>query len=110
INLVIVGNWENSEYGNKLLEAYGSFDNLYLLPPIYNQNELDEIRGNCYVYIHGHSAGGTNPSLVEAMCLGLPILAYDVDYNRFTTKNIAIYFGNEIELYEILRGKISNGV
>ena len=43
-----------------------------MLNLIYNQTVLDEIRSNAYVYLHGVSTGGTNPSLVEAMYLGLP--------------------------------------
>jgi glycosyltransferase involved in cell wall biosynthesis len=97
INLVIVGNWSNNEYGKNLKKFYNK-KNMYLLDPIYAQEQLNEIRSNCFLYIHGHSAGGTNPSLVEAMCLGLPILAFDVSYNKFTTKNEALYFLNKEEL------------
>jgi len=52
--------------------------------------------------VHGHSAGGTNPSLVEAMYLELPIIAYGVQYNRETTENKASYFNTKLELGEIL--------
>ena len=52
--------------------------------------------------MHGHSAGGTNPSLVEAMYLELPIIAYGVNYNKETTQNKAIYFNDELELTELL--------
>jgi glycosyltransferase involved in cell wall biosynthesis len=90
--LVIVGNWNNSNYGKELKSQYSSFDNICLLDPIYNQREIDLIRGNASLYIHGHSAGGTNPSLVEAMYLGLPIISFDVSYNKTTTENKAIYF------------------
>ncbi len=45
--------------------------------------------------MHGHSAGGTNPSLVEAMYLGLPVFAYGVQYNKETTHNKANYFDNK---------------
>lgn len=96
-NLVIVGNWNNNEYGKNLKKTYKK-KNIYLLDPIYNQEQLNEIRSNCFLYIHGHSAGGTNPSLVEAMCLGLPILAYNVSYNKFTTHNEALYFQNKEEI------------
>ncbi|MCH2235652.1 MAG: DUF1972 domain-containing protein [Crocinitomicaceae bacterium] len=97
-NLVVVGNWENSEYGKNLKSSYSGYKNIFLLDPIYNQVALDKLRSNCHVYIHGHSAGGTNPSLVEAMYLGLPVLAFDVSFNRFTTHNEAIYFSNAKEL------------
>lgn len=90
--LVMVGNWNNSAYGKNLKTNFNNFENIILLDPIYNQRKLDVLRGNAYVYIHGHSAGGTNPSLVEAMYLGLPILTYDVSYNRTTTENSALYF------------------
>lgn len=90
--LVMVGNWNNSQYGKNLKANYGKYANILLLDPIYNQRKLDLLRGNAYLYVHGHSAGGTNPSLVEAMYLGLPILTFDVSYNRTTTESSAIYF------------------
>lgn len=100
--LVMIGNWKQNEYGRKLLAKYKDYTNLHLLPPVYDQRKLDLIRGNAYVYIHGHSAGGTNPSLVEAMYLGLPVIAYSVSYNRTTTENKAFYFQNAEELIAIV--------
>lgn len=100
--LIIIGNWNNSLYGTKLKEEYSSNSSIILLDPIYEQNTLDQIRSNCRVYIHGHSAGGTNPSLVEAMSLGLPAFAFDVSYNRETTFNSAKYFKDAGELRILL--------
>lgn len=100
--LVMVGNWNKSEYGIKMKEQYGTFHNIQLLDPIYNQRDLDVLRSNCSLYVHGHSAGGTNPSLVEAMYLGLPIIAFDVSYNIATTENKAHYFTNEASLISLL--------
>lgn len=90
--LVIVGNWEKSEYGKALKEKYLTFGNIHILDPIYDAHRINWIRGNAALYIHGHSAGGTNPSLVEAMNLGLPILAFDCVYNRATTEGRALYW------------------
>ncbi|WP_300976937.1 DUF1972 domain-containing protein [Flavobacterium sp.] len=98
MKLVIVGNWNNSDYGKNLKKTYKHYPNITLLDPIYKQREIDLIRGNAHLYIHGHSAGGTNPSLVEAMYLQLPVLAYRVSYNKTTTENKAIYFDSEDEL------------
>lgn len=100
--LVIIGNWNNSEYGKNLKKLYSNFSHIFLLDPIYDQSTLDMIRGNAFLYIHGHSAGGTNPSLVEAMYLGLPIFSYGVTYNRTTTENKARYFYNEDELINLI--------
>ncbi|MBA3025022.1 MAG: glycosyltransferase family 1 protein [Sulfurimonas sp.] len=102
LNIVMIGNWKNSEYGRELKEKYSSFENIFLLDPIYEQNSLNQIRSNCYLYMHGHSAGGTNPSLVEAMYLGLPILAYGVQYNRETTEGKALYFDDKDGLVKLL--------
>jgi len=108
--LVIVGNWDKSAYGQSLKEQYSGHPNIYILDPIYNQEKLDVLRSNAALYIHGHSAGGTNPSLVEAMYLGLPILAYGVSYNRVTTENRAIYFENQedliVEMNELYTAKL----
>lgn len=100
--LVMVGNWNNSEYGKQIRTRYAMFSNLILLDPIYDQRKLDLLRGNAYLYIHGHSAGGTNPSLVEAMYLGLPIITYDVSYNRTTTENKAFYFKTPEDILKII--------
>lgn len=100
--LVIVGNWNNSNYGKELKSQYNSFENICLLDPIYNQREIDLIRGNASLYIHGHSAGGTNPSLVEAMYLGLPVISFDVSYNKTTTENKAIYFSTTEDLLNLI--------
>lgn len=100
--LVIVGLWNHGPYGMELRAKYSNYPNIHLLDPIYDQDQLNEIRSNAAVYVHGHSAGGTNPSLVEAMCLGLPIISYGVSYNRETTNHRARYFNNETELLEQL--------
>ncbi len=100
--LVLVGNWDKSVFGRNLKSKYGQHSNLILLDPIYDQREIDLLRGNATLYVHGHSAGGTNPSLVEAMYLGLPIISFGVNYNRTTTEGQAIYFNNTVELTSLL--------
>ncbi|TXF85969.1 glycosyltransferase family 1 protein [Neolewinella aurantiaca] len=100
--LVLVGNWQKSTYGTNLKTQYGEHKNLILLDPIYDQREIDLLRGNASLYVHGHSAGGTNPSLVEAMYLGLPIMSFNVSYNRTTTESKALYFNSVKELSNLL--------
>jgi glycosyltransferase involved in cell wall biosynthesis len=99
---IIVGNWQASEYGRRLIQKYQKEEKLRLMGPIYDQQELNVLRSNCAMYLHGHSAGGTNPSLVEAMYLGLPIIAYGVSYNRATTNHLALYFYSDEELLKLL--------
>jgi len=101
---VFVGNWNNSAFGQKMKLEYGQLAHLQLLDAIYDREELDVLRSNCTLYIHGHSAGGTNPSLVEAMYLGLPVLAFNSIYNRYTTEDKAVFFSNENELENLIKG------
>lgn len=98
--LKFVGNWKLSEYSKLLWEKYSSFKNITLLDPVYDPHQLANLRNNANLYLHGHSAGGTNPSLVEAMYSNLPIVAFDVPYNRCTTENQAVYFSAVDELME----------
>lgn len=100
--IVFVGNWNNSAYGQKIKEQFGGQDNLILLDAIYDRKELDLLRSNCTIYIHGHSAGGTNPSLVEAMYLGLPVFAFKSVYNQFTTEEKALYFSDSKTLSKLV--------
>ncbi|GAB1268521.1 glycosyltransferase family 1 protein [Aurantivibrio infirmus] len=101
--LIIVGNWDASVYGRKLRQEYHNGVDIFLVDPIYELSTLNQLRSNCFLYIHGHSAGGTNPSLVEAMYLGLPIFAYNVEFNVETTYSSAVYFGNQAELEYLIR-------
>ena len=90
--LVFVGNWANSLYGRELMARYADEPKIHLLEPIYEPSALHAVRARTSVYIHGHSAGGTNPSLVEMMHFGVPVLAYDCLFNRHSTENKALYF------------------
>lgn len=103
LDLIIVGNWENSEYSRTLREKFSEYSHIHLLDAIYESNILEQLRSNCFLYLHGHSAGGTNPSLVEAMHLGLPIFAFDIAYNRITTQEKAYYFKDTIGLEVLLQ-------
>ncbi|WP_340609340.1 DUF1972 domain-containing protein [Xenorhabdus bharatensis] len=92
IKLKFIGNWDGSLYGKKLKDQYSKYKNIEILDPIYDINILYELRKGCVGYIHGHSAGGTNPSLVEAMHFEKPIFAFDCSFNRYSTENDAFYF------------------
>lgn len=97
--LIFIGNWKSSEYGIKLYEHYKDFENIKLLMPIYCLDTLYIYRSLCAVYLHGHSAGGTNPSLVEMMHFSKPIIAYDCSFNRASMENRGNYFLTSDDLY-----------
>lgn len=102
--VVIVSNWQKSEYGQKLYaENAGKYENIILLNAIYDQKELNTIRSNAALYLHTHSMCGTAPSLVEAMYLNLPVVCFKVPTNLETTEHKSIYFETVPELVNLLK-------
>jgi glycosyltransferase involved in cell wall biosynthesis len=103
-NLVVVSNWNTSDYGKALKnENHNKYQNIILLDAIYNLKVLNTIRGHCSIYLHTHSLCGTAPSLVEAMSLELPVICFDVPTNRATTEEKSYYFKDIVSLKSILK-------
>ena len=100
--LVYIGNWDVNSWAQEIRSKYSKYSNLILLDAIFDIPVLNQIRSNCALYIHGHSAGGTNPSLVEAMHLGVPLACCDNGFNNNTTFNKALYFKNTEQLADLL--------
>jgi glycosyltransferase involved in cell wall biosynthesis len=98
--LVLIANWNVSDYGKQLFQKYQNHPNIITQMAVYDKEELDAIRSSAYYYIHSHSRCGTAPSLVEAICLGLPIISFDVPTNRETTENKAVFFHDVSSLKE----------
>ncbi len=69
---------------------------------IYDQHLLDQLYANARTYVHGHSVGGTNPSLLRAMGAGAPVLAYEVEFNREVTADEAFFWADADGLTAIL--------
>lgn len=65
---------------------------------IYDKNVIDALRKNAYLYYHGHSVGGTNPSLLEAMATGCLISANDNVFNKAVLESNALYFSDACEV------------
>lgn len=108
--LVLISNYSSFEYGRQLKERYKGFSNLWLQDAVYDKIELDVIRSNASVYIHSHSFCGTAPSLVEAMNLRLPVIAFDVPTNHFTTEEKALYFKDEDDLKVLIESSNHNKI
>jgi len=100
--LIAIGNWADSAYGRQLHAKYRNSLTLELLDPIYDPETLGRYRSNCQLYVHGHSAGGTNPSLVEMMHHGKAIAAFDCNFNRETTENQCHFFKDSDSLASLL--------
>ncbi len=106
--LVIVGgtNWR-SPYVERLKECSG--EGVQFLGPVYEPGHLEVLFANCYLYIHGHEVGGTNPVLLQAMAAGCCVLALGVVFNAEVIDGAGILFDKEIEaLAEKLRYCLAN--
>ena len=101
--LVVVGK-TNTPYGKYLMERYGRDRNIRFVGGIYDFRKLNSIRHYSYAYFHGHSVGGTNPSLLEAMASGCFILAHDNIFNRAVLGENALYYGSTDAATEMLDG------
>jgi len=99
--LVIVGNFLNSDYENTVKDMMDGMDedkNIVFTGGIYNQMGLNMLRQNSFCYLHGHSVGGTNPSLIEAMVFKNIIFAHKNQFNEEVCQDSALYFNDSDEL------------
>jgi hypothetical protein len=99
---VIVGNFNASAYGQELLARYRDRRHVRLLSAIYDPTKLAALRSGCHAYLHGHSVGGTNPSLVEILPYGVPVLCFDCSFNRYTMGGHGGYFTSAADLRQTL--------
>lgn len=93
--LVVLGNYtpEENEYHNLVLGA--ASNEVKFVGAIYEQKIVQALRFFSRLYIHGHTVGGTNPSLVEALGARSAVLAHDNKFNRWVAGETARYFSNE---------------
>ncbi len=107
LTLVVLGDYsQDNLYQTKVLSAAS---NEVLFPgAIYEHDIINSLRYYSLLYIHGHTVGGTNPSLVEALGAGQAILAHDNPYNRWVAGDGAEYFSNKIQCENKLSELLSN--
>lgn len=95
--LVVLGKLDAADPYHRCVRAAAGPDVIFA-GAIYEAETVAALRLHARFHIHGHTVGGTNPSLVEALGAGSPILAHDNPFNRWVAGDEAIYFGDETEL------------
>lgn len=100
--LLVIGKTEN-EFGQRMVEQYGKKPHVNFLGGIYDINIINNLRYYSHLYFHGHSVGGTNPSLLEAMASNSLIAAHNNDFNRGVLGDDALYFSDVQQLTDIIR-------
>ena len=98
--LVIIGNIGN-KYGKYLEKSYAS-GTIRFSGPLFDKATLNNLRYFSKLYFHGHSCGGTNPSLLEAMAASAPVCAHDNPFSREVLGQNALYFSNFRDISEII--------
>lgn len=89
--LVVVGGIQNPNAYVQRLLALAS-DRVRFLGGVYDKPRLAALRCHARSYFHGHTVGGTNPSLLEAISAGQPIIAHDNPFNREVAGGLAKFF------------------
>lgn len=91
--LLVVGNVQN-KHGRQLQTQYQGDKRMVFAGAVFDKVKLHTLKQQAALYFHGHSAGGTNPSLLEAMASGVAIAAHDNVFNRAVLQNNAFYFNS----------------
>lgn len=100
--LLLVGNHNATAFGRKMYKAFGKYKHIIFAGPVFEMAYLNALRHYARLYIHGHSVGGTNPSLLEAMACGPTICAYNNIFNKYVLGNDAFYFNDQNDLKGII--------
>ena len=103
INIVSLGNIDN-KYGRSLKERYKTPSVKFSLP-VYNKPVINTLRYFSEIYFHGHSVGGTNPSLLEAMGCGCRIAAHENAFNKSVLGEEGEYFSTAEDVSKIITTK-----
>lgn len=96
-DLVIICNLEKNKFYEYLQEETGfeKDKRIKFIGSVYDPEALLYFRQHAYAYLHGHSAGGTNPSLLEALANTSVNILFDVSYNREVGEDCCFYFSKE---------------
>lgn len=98
VHLAVVGPVmpESQPYHAAVVEAASA--EVHFLGPVYDPTVIAALRFHAHAYVHGHTVGGTNPSLVEALGAGNAVIAHANPFNRWVARDAAHYFADENEL------------
>lgn len=99
--VLVIGN-HNTKYGSYLKNKFVNHPHIRFIGAVYNLNDLNNLRYFSNIYFHGHTVGGTNPSLLEAMASQALIAAHDNEFNKGVLNENAFYFNSPNEVEKII--------
>lgn len=89
--LVVLGNYQEGDAYHRAVKAAAGPE-VSFVGAIYDKAVVQALRFHSAAYVHGHQVGGTNPSLVEALGAGNPVIAHENRFNRWVAGEGAMYF------------------
>ena len=101
--LVVVGSAPHAAQHTACVRARAGGSDVRFVGSVWDQALLDQLYANAALYLHGHSVGGTNPSLLRAMGAAAPVGAYDVVFNREVLGDTARYFSGPSDVAALVR-------
>jgi len=108
IKFIVIGNTANG-FGKYLQEKYKDETRICFLGAIFDEQKVQSITSCCSLYFHGHSVGGTNPSLLDAMAAKAPLAAHNNPFNCSILANNALYFSDKTGVCDLINeNKYSN--
>lgn len=109
-DLVIITSYEKTKLYDELNNElkFEQDKRIKFVGTVYDECALKLIRKNAYAYIHGHSVGGTNPSLLEALASTKINLLYDCVFNKEVALDSAIYWNLDNDNLKNIIDRIDN--
>lgn len=99
---IVIGKYDATPFGKYIYEKFRRSQKIRFLGGIYNQDHLNTIRYFSNLYFHGHTVGGTNPSLLEAMASECLIVAHNNEFNKHILKLNGFYFKNQKDVMRLI--------
>jgi glycosyltransferase involved in cell wall biosynthesis len=107
LQLLVLGHYDPQHpYQGQVLQAAGS--EVVFAGAVYDKPVVGALRRHCLAYVHGHQVGGTNPSLLEALAAGNPVLAHDNPFNRWVAGDASLYFADAADFDVALTGLLQD--
>ncbi|MBB2144653.1 DUF1972 domain-containing protein [Pedobacter sp. LMG 31464] len=100
-NFKVLGDTQN-KFGKFITDKFKNDERIKFKGSNFNNVAVRSLQNNSYLYFHGHSVGGTNPSLLEAMASEALIAAHDNPFNKSVLEKDAFYFNNAVDVRKLI--------
>lgn len=91
-----------NRFGKFITHKFKNDNRIEFKGAIFDTPKVRSLQNNSYLYFHGHSVGGTNPSLLEAMASEALIAAHNNPFNKSVLNTDAFYFSNAVEVRHLV--------